>query len=102
MRRYNHHSDEEFHKVVRSNPAGYITYEIADRLGVNPTTALHHLHRLERKRLVRSFPIGRKQTHARSVNPRTLVWIMPPDPIPRLVKAVARDLYPEQFKKQQV
>ena len=94
------YSDEEYLKIVRSNPAGYTTHEIADRIGVNPVTALHHLHRLEKNKQLKGVPIGRRQIYGRSSNPRGLVWIMPPDPIPRLVKAVARELYPEQFKKQ--
>jgi hypothetical protein len=95
MKPSNHHSDEDFLKIVRSNPAGHTTVEIADKVGVNPTTALHHLRRLEKTRQVRSLPIGRRASYNRGgFNPRALIWIMPPDPTPRLVDAIARNLKP--------
>jgi DNA-binding Lrp family transcriptional regulator len=95
-----HHSEEEFLKIIRSNPAGYTTVEIANRVGVERKTAIDRLHKLEQEKKIRSLPVGRRLDYTRNLNPRTLIWIMPPDPIPRLVKAVARELYPEQFKKQ--
>jgi len=91
MKPYNQ-SDEDFLKILRSNPAGHTTIEIADKLGLNRTTALHRLRRLEKMKKARALPVGRKQLYTRNMNPKTLIWIVPPDPTPRLADAVSRSL----------
>ncbi len=92
---YSHHSDEDFLRIVRSNPAGHTTLEIADKLGVNPTTALHHLHRLEKMKQVLSLPMGRRNSPNRGgFNPRALIWTTPPNATVQLIEAMRKELQP--------